>query len=350
MKLINLKKATSYSIALLTIFSSIGILNCAKVSALPEVSNSQCKRNYSTENDFIKFTHLDLDDLVNSQPTIPNLDNLTRKDRNLNHWVNSAEIYLQTVTEIITTISSPNIKGKLDENLTENDIDEILHIDTLNVGNLLDQIRRVLIRDDITQETKNENYLNIVIKFLNLKFRSLNIIKERLNPRIEKFNNVKITLLKLLKKSSETGDIGSIKESIEKIGKNNPEEEIEIIVKIIKNIVIARNHASILKTDLDYWENKRKPLYEEMEKIKNYITDGQKIKLEEIKPDKAKLQKIEKYISLSKEYKIIMEEELKVAANKELADYALLRATEKTYLIEEIPTRMLMEEITKYNL
>lgn len=343
MKLLKLKKIISYSTAFLTVFSSISILNCAKVNASPEAYDSRFKHTCDID-DSIKFTQGDLENLImNFQPPamgrIPNLANLIKKDRNINHWIGPIQIYVRVTTEIGLSVSSRRYRG-LDPDITEDDVREIDDIDSLNIGNLLNEIREVFIEDGIPQETKEEKYLSIIINFLNSKFRAIRLIKENLRPRFEKFESIKTNLLNLLKQTSGAEDINSITESIEEIRKNNSESEIEIMAKIIQDIIVAKRNLYLIRTEASYWREKRKPLYEKLQDLKNHVTNEQKIKPDEV----------ENPVSIIDECEKILEKELELAKREEIADRELLKATEQKHVIEDIPTIMLIDEIERLNL
>ena len=340
MRLFNLKKTISYSTAFLTIFSSMSILNCAKVNATQEKLDSKSKYAYNI-NDTIKFTQGDLDNLImRPQPAngIPNLANLLKKDRNINHWIRAMGIYSQITTDIELLVPSQNYKG-LEQDITRADISEICEIESINIGNLLNEIRDILTEDGIPQEIKKEKYLRLIIDFLNSTFRGIRLIKKSLKPRFEKFESIKTNLLQLLKQTSGEEDISKVIENIEEIRKNNPEEEINVMAKIIQNVIISKRNLYLIRVDASYWTNKKIPLYEKIQSLKSRTETGQKLT-----PDEAKNRN-----SLIDECTKIMEKEIEVAKCEALADYELLKATEDKYIIEDIPRAMLLNEIEKLN-
>ena len=319
MKLFNFKKTISYSTAFLTIFSSINTLNCVKVAAAPIVEEPQTK---IVVKDNILFTFGDMKNLVThlesilksyaksnkltSEPSlqnypvsvmfmfdeflentattkIPNFSNLIRINEDKSDWFESIRIYLKVIQKIF--------EEDLDENVKK-EIKKICNNDTLNVGNMLNDIRKIMTDRNIHQNVKETKYLITIIDFL--KTAKLGSSKRTSAQKIKRFTNARKNLMQILESTYELDVMDEAIEDIEKTIENAIDPEVKTMAEIILNIIKGRKNLALTKISVNT-ANK------------------------------------EKY--------------LKALKDQNAATQTLVEALEKIYAVEKMPTKILIGEL-----
>lgn len=325
MKLFNFKKAISFSLTSLTIFSSVNTLNCAKVSAAPIVDEFQTKSGSKTDDDIL-FTFADmkkivtnLESILNSyvksnrlsfEPSlqaypisisilfdeflenravinIPNFSNLLKTKTDANQWLESIKIYEKVYQEIL--------ESDIDENVKK-EIKNICSDDYLIVGNMLNEIRKVMIDKDISQDVKKVKYLITIIDFL--KTAKLGYSKRTSAEKLERFTTARDNLMQILESTYELDAIVTMDEAIEDIEQaieTATDPEIKTMAEMILNVVKGRKNLVLAKINVNTANKKEyiealknqnvatKILIEAIEKIDTIEEIPQKILIDELK-------------------------------------------------------------------
>lgn len=274
MNLFNFKKSISYSITLLTIFSSINTLNCAKVTATPIGDKPQTKIVVKKENNIL-FTFADMRNLVTnleyilksyaqstkltfkpslqSYPVsvmpmfdeflentaivkIPNFINLINISGNTTDWFESIRIYLKVIQEISEEDLDKNVKKE---------IKKICSYDTLIVGNMLNQIRKIMIDRNISQDNKEIKYLITIIDFL--KTAKLGSSKRTSAEKLKRFTNARKDLMQILESTYELDIMDETIEDLEQTIETSTDPEIKNMTQIILDIIKGRKNLALAK-------------------------------------------------------------------------------------------------------
>lgn len=337
MKLLNFKKIISISTAYFMAFSFFNNLNCAKVNAAPTASEPHSKPIFSARTGAM-FTLEDMKNLVTNIEHSPNTAisrtlnfiNLIRIDRNVNNWFNSMRIYIETTQEIMDE--------NLAENLTEENIEEICSTGTLVVGDTLNEIREVLVNRALSQETKKEKYLEIVMNFLNSKFRVINLAKERLHEKLEKIKTARTNLIKMLETSNRLNLDQKIADLENMIGSTN-DYEIKTMIKITLNIFRAKKNLALTKFNKTLLKIEKIDVEKKIIELKNKVD-----KKEKINPAEKK-----EYLEALDKYEDLIKSQIQAEKSKKAASETLIEAISKLEIIERIPQKLIMEEIKALN-
>ena len=259
-----------------------------------------------------------------------NFVNLIRIDKNVNNWFNSMRIYIETTQEIMDE--------NLAENLTEENIKEICSTGTLVVGDTLNEIREVLVNRALSQETKKEKYLEIVMNFLNSKFRVINLAKERLHGKLEKIKTARTNLMKMLETSNRLNLDQKIADLKNMMGSTN-DYEIKTMIKITLNIFRAKRNLALTKFNKTLLKIEKIDFEKKIIELKNKINKKEKINPAETK----------EYSKALDKYEDLIKSQIQAEKNKRAAYEKLIKAISKLEIIERIPQKLIMEEVKALN-
>lgn len=337
MKSLNFKKFISYLAAYSSAFLFFCNLNSAKVTAMPEIDNFISKSAYEID-PCISFTLEDMKNFSNiliSQGreaainNTPHFKNLLSTDPNVDHWLNAMRIYCITIQEIS--------QRNLAENLTSDDIDEIYNTDVLSVGITISEIKEVMHTPSLSPNTKREKYIRIVIKFLNSKFRIINIAKTKLQGRLAKINAAKTDFIQMIESSENMNAEQTVEkwDKLKNIINSTDDPEIKNMAKIALNIIAARKNFDLARNLSSLLERTNSQAKKTIREITPKIENS----------DALDPQEREKYFAIAEACGDFLQRKMDALENEHEATKRLIKELGEMNIIETAPQRVLMEKI-----